>query len=149
MSKVISLKIATPERVVLQESVDQVSIPTQDGEITILPNHIPLIAALGSGDIVAMQGDEQIPMAVVGGFVQVKVNEIIILADFAEHVEEITDEEIEKATKRAEELKKGADTVSKEDFEHFAAELERSLTVARIGGKWKSKKYRKTRIYTK
>ena len=52
--------------------VDQVSLPTTEGEITILPDHIPLISGLASGDVVAVSNKEHIPMAVVGGFVEIK-----------------------------------------------------------------------------
>lgn len=112
-NKTLQLKIITPERLILDEMVEGVSIPTTDGEITILPEHIPLIAGLASGDVVGHTGGEDIPMAVVGGFVEVKKNEegittVAILADFAEHVSAISDEEIEKAKAKAEELKKQA-----------------------------------------
>lgn len=148
MSKLLQLKIVTPEKLVLEESVEQVTIPTKEGEITILPNHIPLIAPLASGDIVAMVNDEHLPVAVVGGFVEVKNNEmgeteVAILADFAEHVGEITDEAIKKAKSKAEELKKLAENKEIVDFEHFESELERSLTRVKIADKWKNRKYRK------
>ena len=67
MLKQLKLKIITPERLILEEMVDQVSIPTTLGEITVLPDHIPLITGLLSGDIVAVVSGEHVPMAVVGG----------------------------------------------------------------------------------
>jgi F-type H+-transporting ATPase subunit epsilon len=147
MSIKLELKIITPERLILQEMVDQVSLPTTNGEITILPGHIPLISGLASGDIVAMTDGEYVPMAVSGGFVEVKKHGektlVAILADFAEHVSSITDEEIEKAKARSEELRKLALDKGTVDYEHFVAELERSLTRVKIADKWKSKKYRK------
>ncbi len=148
MSKQLKLKIITPERLILEEMVDQVSLPTALGEITVLPEHIPLITSLTSGDIVALVNGEHVPMAVVGGFVEVKQDEnkitnVAILADFAEHIGELTEDKVEKAKARAEELKK--QIVNKEvvDYEHFATELERSLTRVRIADKWRTKKYRK------
>ena len=71
-SKKLKLKIVTPERLVLEEEVDQVTLPTTEGEITILPDHIPIIATLASGDVVAKSNDEYVPMAVSGGFIEVK-----------------------------------------------------------------------------
>ena len=53
-SKQLKLKIVTPERLILEEMVDQVTLPTTLGEITVLPEHIPLIAGLASGDVVAV-----------------------------------------------------------------------------------------------
>ncbi len=147
MSKQLKLKIVTPEKLILEEEVDQVVFPTTEGELTVLPDHVPMIAGLASGDVVATSDSEQIPMAVSGGFVEVKqVNgrtEVAILADFAEHVADITDEAIKQAESKAIELKRMADNKEVVDFEHFTAELERSLTRVKIADKWRSKKYRK------
>ncbi len=147
MSKQLKLKIVTPERLVLEEMVDQVTLPTTLGEITILPDHIPLIAGLSSGDVVAVIAGEYVPMAVVGGFVEVKkenqITEVAVLADFAENVSELSDVAIEKAKARSEELKKQMENKEVVDFEHFATELERSLTRVKIADKWRTKKYRK------
>lgn len=146
--KKILLKIVTPEKLILEEEVDQVTFPTSEGELTILPEHIPIVASLMSGDVVAKVNNENVPMAVSGGFVEVKNDNngntvVAILADFAEHVNEMTDDAIEKARARSEELKKLAEDKGTVDFEHFATELERSLTRVKIADKWKSKKYRK------
>jgi F-type H+-transporting ATPase subunit epsilon len=145
--KNIKLKIVTPEKLVLEEMVDQVSIPTTEGEITVLSGHIPLIVGLSSGDIVAMTNGEYIPMAVSGGFVEIKKEGdetlVAILADFAEHVSEIGDDGVEKARMRAEELRKQMENKDHVDFEHFEAELERSLTRVKIADKWRTRKYRK------
>ncbi|HEY4477659.1 MAG TPA: hypothetical protein VJB09_00080, partial [Candidatus Paceibacterota bacterium] len=68
---------------------------------------------------------------------------VVILADFAEHVEELTDEAIERAHARAAELKKAMENKEHVDFEHFESELERSITRIKIADKWRTKKYRK------
>jgi F-type H+-transporting ATPase subunit epsilon len=143
MSKKLHLKIVTPERVILEEDVDQVTLPTMDGEITILPDHIALISALRAGDIVALSNGEHIPVAVVGGFIELKDNVLAVLADFAEHVSEITDDAITKAKAKAAELQAAKDRGEVVDFEHFESELERSLNRVKIADKWKTKKYRK------
>lgn len=147
MNKKIKLKIITPEKLILEEIVDQVSLPTTLGEITILPEHIPLITDLTSGDIVALANGEYVPMAVVGGFLEVKNDEngmtnVVVLADFAEHVRELGEEAIEKAKAQAEELKEKMQDKEMVDYEHFATELERSLTRVKIADKWRTKKYR-------
>lgn len=153
MSKQLLLKIVTPEKLILEEEVDSVTIPTTEGEITILPEHIPLVAMIASGDIVAIKNGEHIPMEVVGGFIETKklprggegndITEVTILADFAEHVSLITEAEIEKAKARADELKKQAANNEIVDFEHFESELERSLNRVKIADKWRTRKYRK------
>lgn len=128
--------------------VDQVVLPTTEGEIAILPDHVPLISGLASGDVVAFVGGEHVPMAVVGGFLEVKkgsggITEVAVLADFAEHVSELSEDKIQEAKARAEELKKQLENKDHVDFEHFEAELERSLTRVKIADKWRTKKYRK------
>jgi F-type H+-transporting ATPase subunit epsilon len=147
MSKKLQLKIVTPEKLILEELVDSVTIPTTEGEITVLADHIPIIASLASGDIVAITDGEYVPMAVVGGFVETKkegdMTVVTILADFAEHIGTITEAEIEKAKAKAEQLRKQAENNEIIDFEHFEGELERSLTRVKIADKWRSKKYRK------
>lgn len=148
MAKQLKLKIVTPERLVLEEMVDQVSLPTTEGEITVLPDHIPLVIGLKSGDVVAMTASEYVPIAVVGGFIEVKKNEegiteVAVLADFAEHVGEMTDIKIEEAKTKAEELRSKMSDKDHVDFEHFESELERSLTRVKIADKWRTKKYRK------
>jgi len=136
MQKKLKLKIVTPERLILEEMVDQVSLPTTLGEITVLPDHIPLITELASGDVVAYVNGEHVPMAVVGGFIEVKQNlpavvgensitEVAVLADFAEHVSELHDKAIEKAKARAEELKKLIEDMNQpvEKMKELAAKL--------------------------
>lgn len=142
--KQLNLKIITPEKVVIEEMVDQVTIPTTEGEITILPGHVPLVSLLGKGDIVAKTSGEDVPFIAIGGFVRVNDNEVAIMADFAEHVSNIaTESAIEDARNKANDLQKKFENNEIVDAEHFEAELERSLMRARIGDKWKIKKYRK------
>jgi len=146
-TKQLKLKIITPEKLILEEIVDQVTLPTKEGEITILPDHISLVSRLASGDVVAYVNEEYIPMAVAGGFIEIKKNnnitEVAILADFAEHVNDLSYDKIQEAKARAEELKKQMENKDHVDFEYFEAELERSLTRIKIADKWRTKKYRK------
>src|SRR4051812_4288061 len=100
-TKQLKLKVITPEKTVFEEMVDSVTIPTLEGEIGVFPDHIPLVAGLLSGDIVAKTNGEPSPIAVSGGFVEIKNNEVAILADFAEHVHEISEEAVAKAKARA------------------------------------------------
>jgi F-type H+-transporting ATPase subunit epsilon len=148
MAKQLLLKVVTPERLILEELVDQVSLPTTEGEITVLPDHIPLVSGLASGDVVGVSGGEHIPFAVVGGFVEVKQNddkrtEVAVLADFAEPIAELTDQKIEEAKAESEKLKERMKNKDVVTFEHFATQLERSLTRVKIADKWKRRKYRK------
>jgi len=74
----IKFKIATPEKVVYENEIEQVSVPTMDGEITILPNHIPLVSVLKAGELrIKDKNGEQI-MAVSGGFLEMRGNNELI-----------------------------------------------------------------------
>ncbi|HMR55187.1 MAG TPA: ATP synthase F1 subunit epsilon [Candidatus Doudnabacteria bacterium] len=101
----LKLQLITPERTVLSEEVRSLTCPTQEGQITILPNHAPLVANLVSGELITKNDGTDHFIHVAGGFIEVrKNNEIIILADAAEHHFEIDIARAEQAKKQAEEL---------------------------------------------
>ena len=81
-------------------------------------------------------------MAVAGGFIEIKNDEVAVLADFAEHVAHISDDVVAKAKARAEELKQMKDKGEVVDLESYEAELERSLARVKVADKWRNKKYR-------
>jgi len=85
----LNLEIVTPEKKVLSETVDAVTIPTASGEIGVLQNHAPLISALRSGILSYTHGGAIERMVIAGGFVEVSQNNVSILADVAETAGEI------------------------------------------------------------
>lgn len=97
------LDIVTAERNVYSEDVDILVAPGIDGELGILPSHAPLMTALMPGEIRVVKDSDESYLAVSGGFLEVNNNVVTILADTAEHVEEIDIERAEAAIKRAEE----------------------------------------------
>lgn len=135
----LKFKIVTPEKIVYENEISQVSIPTTTGEITILPHHIPLISSLQAGEMKIKDAMGEQTLAVAGGFVEVRPNnEVVILADNAERAEEIDLDRAEAAHKRAEEAMKQAQESSDVDFARLQAIMERELNRLRVG-----KKYRK------
>jgi F-type H+-transporting ATPase subunit epsilon len=141
MNKALKLKIATPEKVVYGNEVDQVSIPTMDGEITVLPNHVPLVSVLKAGEMRIVDKEGEQVLAVSGGFLEVRgQNEIVILADNAERATEIDVERAEQARARAEEMMKQAKAAEDIDFAKLQAVIDREMNRIRVG-----KKYKKTR----
>lgn len=101
----LNLQLITPERTVISETVSSLTCPTEEGQITILPNHAPLVANLVSGELIAKNGGEDRYVYVAGGFIEVrKDNQIVILADAAEHHFEIDIARAEEAKKQAEEI---------------------------------------------
>jgi F-type H+-transporting ATPase subunit epsilon len=98
----LKLDIVTAERIVYSEEVDAVIAPGTEGQLGILPHHAPLMTILQAGELVARRGGEEDTMAISGGFLEVRPDRIIVLADSAERAEEIDVERAEAAKKRAE-----------------------------------------------
>ena len=88
----LNLEIVTPEKRVLSEPVDAVTVPTASGEIGILTNHAPLISSLRSGILSYTKGGTTQKMVISGGFVEVSANNVSILADVAEDSAEVDTE---------------------------------------------------------
>ena len=136
----IKFKIVTPERIVYEDEIDQVTLPTADGEITVLPNHIPLISILVSGELDLRKGGEEIAMAVSGGMIEVRNNEMTILADTAERAEEIDLKRAEEARQRAEKLKEEKIRMDETEFAAVAAMLEKNLARIKVARKHLTKR---------
>lgn len=85
----LNLEIVTPEKMVMSDTVDSVTVPTASGEIGILTNHAPLISALKSGVLAYNKGGAAERMVISGGFVEVSDNKVSILADIAETSDEV------------------------------------------------------------
>jgi F-type H+-transporting ATPase subunit epsilon len=100
----LSLDIVTAERVVLAESgFDVVIAPGIEGQLAILPRHAPLMTMLEIGELRARRAGEEVAMAIAGGFLEVRDDKVTILADAAEHAEEIDIARAEAARRRAQE----------------------------------------------
>lgn len=112
----IKLEIVTPEKMALSESVEMVTIPTASGEVGILPNHAPLISALQAGILSYTKNGLVNKLVVSGGFVEVGVNTVSVLADVAETVDEINVENARLEKGEAEKVL-GTWSGSEEEFE--------------------------------
>lgn len=98
----LKLDIVTAERIVYSEEVDAIIAPGVEGQLGILPHHAPLMTILQSGELVVRKGNDEDIMAISGGFLEVRPDRVIILADSAERADEIDTERAEAARKRAE-----------------------------------------------
>jgi F-type H+-transporting ATPase subunit epsilon len=99
----IKLDVVTAERVVFSEDVDMVVAPGVEGQLGLLPHHAPLMTMLTPGELCIRKGGEEFYLAISGGFLEVRPDRIIVLADAAERVEEIDVARAEEAKRRAEE----------------------------------------------
>ena len=119
------LSIVTAEREVFSEEVDEVVANGVEGQLGILPHHSPLMTTLLPGELLIKQGGEEFYLAISGGFLEVRPDRIIILADTAERVEEIDIARAEEAKRRAEQ--RLAEKPPGVDMARAEAALRRSL----------------------
>jgi F-type H+-transporting ATPase subunit epsilon len=126
------LEIVTPERLVYSQDVDVLSVPTTQGEISILAKHVPLVTIISPGEIKIKNDNETEYIAITGGFVEVLPHNVIILADAAERAEEIDLERAMKARERAQKLmeEKRGDKIA--NAEAMAA-FQRALIRIKVG----------------
>jgi len=122
------LEIITPDKTVLNEEVGEILVPTEKGQIGILPHHINLVTQLTHGEMILKTNGKEKFLAIAGGFLEVTRDKVTILADYAEHAEDIDKEKAVEAQKRAEELlTKKKDELSHEEIIRIEGELRRSL----------------------
>jgi len=96
------LEIVTPERLAYSEEVDSVQVPGIEGELGILPHHTPLLSALGVGELRIRRGSLEESFAIVGGFVQVRPDKVVVMAETADMAADIDLEKAEEARREAE-----------------------------------------------
>lgn len=97
----IRCDVVTAERSVFSDDVDQVIVPGVQGELGILPHHAPLLTTLSYGELRILKGPEETIIAIGGGFVEVRPDHVVVLADVAERAEEIDITQAEEARQRA------------------------------------------------
>jgi len=126
MAEKIQLEVVTPERRVLAEPVDMVTVPGLGGELGILPGHTPLISQLQTGVLTYVQEGKSSLLHVSGGFVEVRDDHVSVLADVAELPEEI-DSARAKLSRDKLEKQLNAWTGSEEELEATKTKLDRSV----------------------
>jgi len=122
----LKVDIVTAERVVYSdEGVDEVVAPGIEGELTVLPQHAPLLTMIKPGVMRIIKGGDDIDMAITGGFLEVRDDRVTILADAAERAEDIDTVRAEEARRSAE--RRLDERESKLELVEAAAELQRAL----------------------
>jgi F-type H+-transporting ATPase subunit epsilon len=133
----LTLEVATPTRLVVTETVDEVVAPGTEGYFGVLPGHAPFLTTLGVGELTYRRGREERHLAIAGGFAEVRNDKVIVLADTAEYPEEIDRARAERARARAEQRLIGRASEAEIDYERAARSLARAqirlAVVARRG----------------
>jgi F-type H+-transporting ATPase subunit epsilon len=130
----IELQIVTPERHVLQETVQSVEIPGKEGYLGVLPGHAPLITELGVGILAYRKGSENRFLTVINGYAEVLPDRVIVLAEISERAEEIDVGRSRAAHDRAQaELAKAG--VGSEEWQREKLALDRALVRMQAAGR--------------
>jgi F-type H+-transporting ATPase subunit epsilon len=133
----LQLEIVTPERRAYTDEVDMVIVPGIDGQLGILPHHTRLISSLGVGELRIKKGGTEQSLLISGGFVEVRPDKVVVMADLAEHSDEIDEARAAEARKRAEaELEQAKDPV---DIARVRAALQTALMRERIATRRRSR----------
>jgi len=130
MAATIKLEIVTPEVKTFSDDVEMVTLTGSEGEMGILPQHMPLMTELVAGEIIAKKGNENIFLAVGDGFVQVTGDKVSILTDMAIKAENIDEAKAEDARQRAE--ARLAEKLSAEDTASVQASLINALAQLKV-----------------
>ena len=133
MANQLQLDVVTPERRVLSESVNAVTVPGSKGDMQLLPGHAALIAELQSGVLAYNQDGTNFQLHVSGGFVEVNEDRVSVLAEIAERPEEIDAERARRAREIAEKRLSGQ-SGGEIDIDRAQAKLRRNLTRLRLVG---------------
>ena len=115
----LTLEIVTPEARVYSDTIDTVVIPTVDGEVGILPGHIPLLTRVADGELRVTKGGQTTWLAVSGGFAQVDGDKVSVLAEHAITEEKIDEAAVEAALRRAEQELRAASHLDPQEYEHL------------------------------
>ncbi|MBP2682561.1 MAG: atpC [Deltaproteobacteria bacterium] len=133
MPSTILLELVTPERLVLSEEVDEAVLPGFEGEFGVLPGHTQFLAILNIGILRYRKGSETRKIALGGGYAEVTPERVVVMADTAEHADEIDVERAQRARDRAEAALKEL-SLDDEAYAKVYAELQRALVRMAAGG---------------
>ena len=125
----IQLEIVTPERLAFSDTVDSVQLPGSEGELGVLPHHAPLVSTLGVGELRIRKGGSEESFAIVGGFLQVRPDRVVVMAETADLASEI---DLEKAQEARREAEKALETGYQEGADLAAARAALQQALLRI-----------------
>src|SRR5687767_2002639 len=123
------LEIVTPERQVFSEEVDSVVCPGIEGELGVLPHHAPLLTTLGVGELRIRRGGTEEFFAIAGGFLQVRPDKVVVMAETADMASDI---DLEKATEARREAERALESGFQEGADLAAARAALQQALLRI-----------------
>ena len=132
MAGALTLRVITPDRIVLDEVVDAVVIPAADGLAGVLERHAPMVAALDSGDLKYSSGGREQHLFVSGGFAEVHDNTLRVITEASERPTDIDVERAERAAQRARERLREGELQRAEAFDLLRAEASLRRAMMRL-----------------
>jgi F-type H+-transporting ATPase subunit epsilon len=126
------LEIVTPERLAYSDTVDAVNLPGIEGELGVLPHHAPLVSMLGLGELRIRKGGVEESFAIVGGFLQVRPDRVVVMAETADMASEIDLERAQEARREAERALEGTVQADAVDLAAARAALQHALLRIRV-----------------
>ena len=127
----LQLDIVTPERLAYSDEVDSVVLPGSEGELGVLPHHAPLVSTLGAGELRLRKGGDEESFAIVGGFLQVLPDKVVVMAETADLASEIDLATAQEARRQAEQAL-GGGYVEGADLAAARAALQTALLRIRV-----------------
>jgi F-type H+-transporting ATPase subunit epsilon len=125
--------IVTQERTVFSEQVDAVNLPSPEGRMGVLPNHMVMLTALDFGEVIIRRGGEEEYFAIGGGFAEILAHKVTILADSAEFAGEIDVDRAQRARDEAEQAMREGVVVDSERYAQIEAALRRAQVRIDVG----------------
>ena len=126
------LEIVTPERLAYSDVVDSVQLPGSQGELGVLPHHAPLVSTLGVGELRIRKGGTEESFAIVGGFLQVRPDRVVVMAETADMASEIDLERAQEAKREAERALESTTPTDAVDLAAARASLQQALLRIRV-----------------
>ena len=135
MARTLIVEIVTPERIVYNNEVEMVVAPAIDGEVGILPLHVPLVTALNPGEIRVKHGDDTEWFAISGGYMQVHEDKVIVLADHAAAASHIDVERARQPVQHAQERLAQISAEDKAEIDACQRDLKWCEAQVKVGAK--------------
>jgi F-type H+-transporting ATPase subunit epsilon len=130
MDNTLRLEIVTPDATVYSEDVDMVTLPGVEGQMGILPRHVPLMTHMVAGELIVRKNGQDRCLVVGEGFVEITGDHVAILTDLAIAAENIDEAKAEEARQLA--AARLRETMSSEEVASVNAALARSLAQVRV-----------------
>lgn len=140
----LKLKVITPDKVITDEVVDSITLPTTSGMITVLNKHVALVSTIKAGEMIIKKGGKGVGYSVYKGMVNVRPNEkgiseVVVLLERGEMIEELDHDRAEEALKRALVLKE--ENAENIDFSFFEGHVEKELNRVKLSRKYRNRSF--------